>query len=278
MYQEPTVFQDLSVAENIFAGRHPKTPLGTVDWRAMRRETERVLTEFGVDIGPDTPGAGPRRRRPAAARDRQGALDERARADHGRADGGALATRGREPLRDARGLRERGVAIVFISHRLEEVRRSRTSSRCSATDSHVATRPIAEPRRRRSCRLMVGRSLDALFPKEEAEIGEVVLEATRLHPPRGLLRRLVRGCAAARSSAWPASSAPAAPRSRAALFGIDPSTKGRLLDRRIGLPATVAPRGAAPRARVPPRGPARPGTRAGDVDRDEHRPWPSCPS
>ncbi len=33
MYQEPTVFQDLSVAENVFAGRHPKTPLGTVDWR-----------------------------------------------------------------------------------------------------------------------------------------------------------------------------------------------------------------------------------------------------
>jgi rhamnose transport system ATP-binding protein len=55
MYQEPTVFQDLTVAENVFAGRQPRGPVRNVDWRAMRAQASRVLEELGVDFGPDTP-------------------------------------------------------------------------------------------------------------------------------------------------------------------------------------------------------------------------------
>ena len=58
MYQEPTVFQDLTVAENVFAGRHPRTSLRTVDWTEMRTEASRILDELGVDFGPDTPVRG----------------------------------------------------------------------------------------------------------------------------------------------------------------------------------------------------------------------------
>ena len=58
MYQEPTVFQDLTVAENVFAGRHPRTGLRAVDWGAMRAEAARVLGELGVDFGPGTPVRG----------------------------------------------------------------------------------------------------------------------------------------------------------------------------------------------------------------------------
>ena len=46
MYQEPTVFEDLTVAENVFAGRHLRTRFGTVDWGAMRVETARILGEL----------------------------------------------------------------------------------------------------------------------------------------------------------------------------------------------------------------------------------------
>ncbi len=55
MYQEPTVFKDLSVAENVFAGRHPRSSLGTVAWGQMRTEASRILRELGVDFGPDAP-------------------------------------------------------------------------------------------------------------------------------------------------------------------------------------------------------------------------------
>ena len=58
MYQEPTVFPDLTVAENVFAGRHPRGRLHTVDWHAMRSGVARLLEELGVDFGPDTPVRG----------------------------------------------------------------------------------------------------------------------------------------------------------------------------------------------------------------------------
>src|SRR5581483_258328 len=47
MYQEPTVFPDLTVAENVFAGRHPRTRVGAVDWRRMRSSVARLLDELG---------------------------------------------------------------------------------------------------------------------------------------------------------------------------------------------------------------------------------------
>src|SRR5262249_11829508 len=58
MYQEPTVFPDLSVAENVFAGRHPKSGLRTVASGQMRAQASRILNELGVDFGPDTPVRG----------------------------------------------------------------------------------------------------------------------------------------------------------------------------------------------------------------------------
>ena len=55
MYQEPTVFPDLTVAENVFAGRHPRGRLHTVDWHAMRSGVARLLEELGVDLVPILP-------------------------------------------------------------------------------------------------------------------------------------------------------------------------------------------------------------------------------
>src|SRR5262249_33090602 len=121
MYQEPTVFQDLTVAENVFAGHRPLTRAHAVDWRAMRRRAAALLGELGADLGPDRPVRG------LGVADRQ--LLEIAK---------ALSSEARLLIRDeptaalsppevdrlfaiVRSLRERGVAIVFISHRLEEV-------------------------------------------------------------------------------------------------------------------------------------------------------------
>ena len=58
MYQEPTVFQDLSVAENVFAGRHPRAIPGIVDWRALSTRAKAILDELGADFGPNRPVRG----------------------------------------------------------------------------------------------------------------------------------------------------------------------------------------------------------------------------
>jgi rhamnose transport system ATP-binding protein len=79
-----------------------------------------------------------------------------------------------------RKLRERGVAVVYISHRLEEVGALADTVTVLRDGRHIETRPAAELSHSEIIRLMVGRTLDALFPKEEAEIGDVVLKATGL--------------------------------------------------------------------------------------------------
>jgi rhamnose transport system ATP-binding protein len=183
MYQEPTVFPDLTVAENVFAGRHPRGNLGSVDWGGMRSSVAQLLEELGVDYGPDTPVRG------LGVADRQlleiaKALSSSARLLIMDEPTAALSPHEVESLfATVRRMRERGVAIVFISHRLEEVSAIADTVTVLRDGRHVATRPAAELPHGEIVRLMVGRSLDALFPKEEAAIGDVVLRA------QGLSRR-----------------------------------------------------------------------------------------
>jgi rhamnose transport system ATP-binding protein len=180
MYQEPTVFHVLTVAENVFAGRHPRGRLHSVDWRALRAQAKRILDELGVDFGPDTPGRG------LGVADRQlleiaKALSSSARLLIMDEPTAALSPNEVENLfATVRGLRERGVAIVFVSHRLEEVTALSDTVTVLRDGRHIATRPAAELPHGEIIRLMVGRSLDALFPKDAAEIGEVVLRAEGL--------------------------------------------------------------------------------------------------
>jgi rhamnose transport system ATP-binding protein len=181
MYQEPTVFPDLTVAENVFAGRQPRGFARTVSWRKTREDARAVLSELGVDFGPDTPVRG------LGVADRQlleiaKALSSSARLLIMDEPTAALSPNEVDRLFDTvRGLRERGVAIVFISHRLEEVTALADTVTVLRDGRHVATRPAAELDHGEIVRLMVGRSLDALFPKEEAEIGEVTLKVEGLH-------------------------------------------------------------------------------------------------
>jgi rhamnose transport system ATP-binding protein len=180
MYQEPTVFQDLSVAENVFAGRHPRSSLRTVAWRQMRAEASRILDELGVDFGPDAPVRG------LGVADRQlleiaKALSSSARLLIMDEPTAALSPHEADNLfATARRLRDRGVVVLFISHRLEEVTALADTVTVLRDGGHVATRPARELPHDEIIRLMVGRSLDALFPKEEAEIGAVVFKAEGL--------------------------------------------------------------------------------------------------
>jgi rhamnose transport system ATP-binding protein len=183
MYQEPTVFPDLTVAENVFAGRQPRRVLRTVDWGAMRSEAMRILHELGADFGPDTPVLG------LGVADRQlleiaKALSSSARVLIMDEPTAALSPHEVESLfATVHGLRERGVAVVYISHRLEEVGAIADVVTVLRDGRHIETRPAADLSQGEIIRLMVGRPLDALFPKEDAEIGGVVLKV------EGLTRR-----------------------------------------------------------------------------------------
>ncbi|CAL9334596.1 Ribose import ATP-binding protein RbsA [Nocardiopsis dassonvillei] len=176
IYQEPTLFPDLSVAENIFIGRQPRTRLGTIDKARMRAETTEAFRRLGVDIDPDRPANG------LSIADQQ--LVEIAKALTRRArvlimDEPTAALSGVEAERlftVARTLRDAGSALLFISHRFDEVFSLCDRITVVRDGAFVSCDPTADLDVDTVVRRMVGREVTSLYPKEEAEHGDVVLE------------------------------------------------------------------------------------------------------
>ena len=156
MYQEPTVFPDLTVAENVFAGRQPRTRYRVVDWQRMRSIVAELLDELDVDFGPESPVRG------LGVADRQlleiaKALSSNARLLIMDEPTAALSPKEVENLfQTVRRLRDRGVAIVFISHRLDEVAELSDSVTVLRDGRHVATQPMGDLSQPELVRLMVG--------------------------------------------------------------------------------------------------------------------------
>ena len=114
------IFPDLSVAENIFIGHRNRGQI--VRLAADDDEADAMLASLDVDLDAAAPASTLTVGRAADRRDRQGDVPRRARADHGRADGGAVGARGRAavPIRST-SCAPAGVAMLFITHRLDEV-------------------------------------------------------------------------------------------------------------------------------------------------------------
>ena len=180
IYQEPTLFPDLSVAENIFAGRQPYTSYGTIDRAKMRRATRELTERLGVRIHPD------REARGLSIADQQTVEIAKAISLSARVlimDEPTAALSGVEVDRlmgIARQLRDEGKGIIFISHRFDEVFSLCDTITVMRDGAYVSTDRITEVTEDDIIRRMVGRSVENLFPKQETEVGDVVLEVEGL--------------------------------------------------------------------------------------------------
>ncbi len=178
--QEPMLFPDLDVAENVFMGRHPRDRYGRVDWKRMYREVDQLLASLDVSLSAHTPGQG------LSVAEQQmveiaKALSIQARVLVLDEPTAALSAHEVEELfAIVRQLRERGVAVLFVSHRLEEVFTIADSLTVFRDGSHIITAPVSEMTTEAIIKHMVGRDLSNPSPKGEAEIGEVVLEVRHL--------------------------------------------------------------------------------------------------
>ncbi len=182
IYQEPSLFPDLSLAENVFVGRQPRHR-GRVDWAGMRRRSVDLFAQLGVYLDPDRRAAG------LSIADQQ--LVEIAKAlsidatvivmDEPTA--ALSATESARLLQVARRLRDRGAAVVFVSHRLEEVFELCDRVTVMRDGKTVAEAAIADTTPTEVVRWMVGRELTDLFPKVATEPGEILLDV------RGLTRQ-----------------------------------------------------------------------------------------
>src|SRR5919206_1983478 len=179
IFQEPTLFPDLTVAENIFVGVQPLKRGRRIDARKMRRDAAALFDQLGVRLDPDRIARG------LSIADQQlveiaKALTAQARVIVMDEPTAALTTTEVERLfRIAATLREQGAAVLFISHRLQEVFQLCQRVTVMRDGRHVLTKPVAELTTQSVIRAMVGRDMDALFPKLPAEPGRVVLKVER---------------------------------------------------------------------------------------------------
>ncbi|MGH3758108.1 sugar ABC transporter ATP-binding protein [Actinophytocola sp.] len=172
IHQEPTQFPDLTVAENVFMGRQPLRSGRRIDRAAMRRRTAELFDSLGVPIDPD------RVTRGLSIADQQIIEIAKSLAADARIivmdePTAALSTVEVQRLfRVARRLAEGGAALLFISHRLEELEELCERVTVLRDGELVTTAPMADLDRDGLVRSMVGRAVEVLFPDRTAEPGD----------------------------------------------------------------------------------------------------------
>ncbi len=235
IYQEPMVFPDLNVAENIFISNRQKGLW--MRWSELYREAEALIAPLGVSLDVRRSASGLM-------------LAEQQTVEIAR----ALSLRVKVLIMDeptaslsahevtrllgiARALRDRGVAVIYISHRLDEIFRVADRVTVIRDGAHISTRPIAEVTEQGMVRDMVGRALESFAVKTAANPhGDVLLAVDGLGRRgvfEGISFDLARGevlCLAGLVGARRTDVA-------LALFGIAPATVGEI--RLDGVPVQI---------------------------------------
>jgi rhamnose transport system ATP-binding protein len=179
VHQESQVFDNLSVAENLFVNTQPLRR-GVVDWRTLRARAVALLQELDADFAADLPASRlsiaqkhvVQIARALAAESRVLILDEPT---------ASLSQREcAELFRIVRKLRDAGTALLFISHKFEEIFEIADRYAVFRDGNAVAAGNLADTTRDELIRLMVGRPVDQLYPKIDCAFGAELLRVDGL--------------------------------------------------------------------------------------------------
>ena len=165
IHQELNLIPELTVAENIFLGREPRTAAGLLDVRRMERESRALLERLSLRIPPDRPvkwlRVGEQQLVEVAK-----ALSLDARLLILDEPTSALSQAEIERLfAVVAALKEHGVTMIYISHKLDEIFRIADRVTVLRDGEYIGTLPIAEADPQRLIQMMVGRSLNDLYPE-----------------------------------------------------------------------------------------------------------------
>jgi rhamnose transport system ATP-binding protein len=185
IYQELSLYPELTVAENIFMGHAPKRSIGPfklVDWNTINTRAQEILASLNIHdmdvrrkVGSLNVG---NRQRVEIAK----ALSINARVLIMDEPTAALTEADVERLFDiVRLLKQRGVGIIYISHRLQEVFELADRVTVLRDGQYVNTKLVSETREPELVSMMVGRTIDNLFPKLPGNPSKTVLEVRSLN-------------------------------------------------------------------------------------------------
>jgi ribose transport system ATP-binding protein len=207
IYQELNLVPHLSVAENIFLGAAPRRWPGIIDWRRLRDDAARLLADLGVAIDPVTPvhqlslaqqqmveiakalapqrplrpATSSRYKPPRTSGDATSSVVAATRVLVMDEPTSALTSREVDQLFSLiERLAARGTAIVYITHRLDEVFRIGQRVTVLRDGRHVATMPLGDVSATALVRLMANRDLDDHYPKVRVAPGRELLRVDRV--------------------------------------------------------------------------------------------------
>lgn len=180
VHQELKLSETLSVAENVFLGRPFMTKMHLVDWKRLRREAKKLLDSLGISMDVDQEVS-----RLSVA---QKQIVEICKALSFDAEllimdepSATLTDKELDCLFHIIDiLKERGVTVIYISHRMEEIFRIADMVTVLRDGCQIATLSVEEVDRAKLISMMVGRELVDEYPKLEAKIGDVALEVKGL--------------------------------------------------------------------------------------------------
>jgi ribose transport system ATP-binding protein/rhamnose transport system ATP-binding protein len=180
MHQHPGLFDHLSIAENIFVTNAHKNRWGWLDYSGMKREASRLLTVVGLAVDPNE-SLGRLRTSDRQLVEIAKALAVAARVLIMDEPTAALSQREVDRLFEViRGLRKRQVAMMFVSHRMEEIYRIADRIAVLRDGRLLAVTQADQMPRNRAVQLMVGRPLSNMYPTLELVFGKTVLRVDRL--------------------------------------------------------------------------------------------------
>lgn len=201
IYQELNLYPTLTVAENIFLTRLPKSKLGKINYQKLFQNTKEILDSYGFELDPRAIVG----ELPVGAQQ----MTEIAKAVCSNAKvilmdepTSALSETESEKLfQVVETLRERGVAIVFISHKMEEIFRLCSKVKVLRDGQDMGESNVSNATEEELIRLMVGREIGSRFPKKTNMPGEVYLQVQHLHD-KDFLKDILLRCAAVRCLGW----------------------------------------------------------------------------
>ncbi len=183
IHQETVLFDELSVAENIFAGNYMRFPSGRLDWKGMEQRAAEILKSIDAPIDPKKIlkelSIG-QRHMVAIAR----ALSFDARVVILDEPTAALSHREIEDFYQiVERLKNKGCAILFISHKFDEIFRIADRYNIFRDGCHVGQGLIADVKENELVALMVGRTIENAYPKASVSFGAKCLEVNQFSHP-----------------------------------------------------------------------------------------------
>lgn len=175
-YQSVNIAPDLSVAENYFLGRQPRTKFGTVNWKKMVDESKKTIDKFEMEIDPKD-----QIRKLPIAMQAMVTISKISTNDDIRLvifdEPTALLENEKVEIlfRFIRELKSSGVSVIYISHRLEEIMGICDSVTILKDGAYVDTKPVGEVTKDSLITMMVGRKMSDIYDIEHQKAGEEVL-------------------------------------------------------------------------------------------------------